>query len=123
MLDIGSPYCDAEGSSKLRSYIQDVIINAFPRIGKKLEKLEFYWQFPPRYVKDKHITELERCECVWSLITIRSILKFEEKAMGNMGIFLVIDDGVYVCICKVYSSFFKKYTQHALVYDSNVSKL
>ena len=39
--------------------------------------------------------------------------------MGSMGILLVIDDGVYVCICTAYSSFFKEVTQHAFVYDSH----
>ena len=32
----GPPYRDAEGSSQLRSCIHDAIINAAPRIGKKL---------------------------------------------------------------------------------------
>ena len=41
--------------------------------------------------------------------------------MGTMVIIPVIDDGVYVCICKVFSSFFKKHTQHTFVYDSHFS--
>ena len=32
----GSPYRDAEGSSQLRSYLHDAIINADPITGKKL---------------------------------------------------------------------------------------
>ena len=43
--------------------------------------------------------------------------------MGNMGILLEIYDGVYVCICKLYSSVFKEYTQHAFIYDSHISLL
>ena len=43
--------------------------------------------------------------------------------MGYMVILLVIDDGVYVCIYKVYSSVFTEYTHHALVYDINFSQL
>ena len=35
----------------------------------------------------------------------------------------VINDGVYVCICRVYSDVFKKYTSHAFFYDSYFSQL
>ena len=38
-----------------------------------------------------------------------------------MLILLVIYDGVYVCICTVYSSVFKEVTQHAFVYESHFS--
>ena len=38
--------------------------------------------------------------------------------MGTMVILLVIDDGVYVCICKVYSSVFKEYTSYKFFYYS-----
>ena len=41
--------------------------------------------------------------------------------MGNMGIVLVIDDGVYVYIFKVYSYVFKEYTQNVFIYDSHIS--
>ena len=41
--------------------------------------------------------------------------------MGTMGILLIIDDGVYVCICTVYSKVLKQHTQHAFVYDSYFS--
>ena len=43
--------------------------------------------------------------------------------MCYMVILLVIDDGVQVCICKVYYSVFKEYTQHAFFYDSHFSQL
>ena len=33
----GSPYCDAEVSSQIISCLHDAIINAAPRIGKKLK--------------------------------------------------------------------------------------
>ena len=33
LLITGSPYCDDEGSSHLRSCLRDAIINAAPRIG------------------------------------------------------------------------------------------
>ena len=34
---------------------------------------------------------------------------------------MIIYDGVYVCICTVYSNVLKNHTQHAFVYDSYFS--
>ena len=65
--------------------------------------------------------ELEKCECVSSIMTIAPVLKIDIEKMGAMGILLIIYDGVYVCICNVYSSVLKKVTQHAFVYDSHFS--
>ena len=48
----GSPYCDAEGSSHLISCMNDAIINAAQRIGRKKINLELYRQCPPRRMKD-----------------------------------------------------------------------
>ena len=42
--------------------------------------------------------------------------------MGGMGILLIIHNGIYVCICSVYSSVFLKVTQHAFIYDSHFSE-
>ena len=41
--------------------------------------------------------------------------------MVRLGILLIIDDGVYVCIFTVYSKVLKQNTQHAFVYDSYFS--
>ena len=43
--------------------------------------------------------------------------------MGPMMILLVIDDGVYVWICKFYSHAFKLYTWHAFAYDRQFLQL
>ena len=40
-----------------------------------------------------------------------------------MRILQVINDGVYVCIYRVYSDVYKKYTSHAFFYDSNSAQL
>ena len=90
-----SPYSDAEESSHLRSCLRDAIINAAPRIGG-IDKLELYRQCPPRRVKDIHITELKKCECVSSIMTIAPVLNIDRLKMGYMGILLVIDYVVYV---------------------------
>ena len=68
-------------------------------------------------MKDTEIEELEKCECVLSVMTIASVLHIERKQMGPLGILMRIDDGVYVYICTVYSKVFKQHTQHAFVYD------
>ena len=38
--------------------------------------------------------------------------------MGTLGILMRINDGVYVCMCSVYSTISKEHTEHAFVYDS-----
>ena len=43
--------------------------------------------------------------------------------MGGMRSMQVINDCVYVCIRRVYSHVFKKYTSHSFIYDSYFSKL
>ena len=51
-------------------------------------------------------------------MTIASVLHIEREPMGPLGIILIIDDGVYIYICSVYSNILKLWTQHAFVYDS-----
>ena len=51
-----SSYCDAEGSSQLRSCLHDAIIHASPIIGRKIDKLELYRQCTHRRLKDTHMT-------------------------------------------------------------------
>ena len=46
------------------------------------------------------------------------MLHIEREKMGTLGILMIINDGVYVCICSVYSNILKEFTQHAFVYDS-----
>ena len=70
---------------------------------------------------DTEIEELEKCECVSSIINIASVLHIEREQMGPPEILLRIDDGVYVCICTVYSKVLKQNTQHAFVYGSYFS--
>ena len=54
-------------------------------------------------------------------MNITPIIKFDRGEMVDMRILLLIDYGVYVCICKVYSYVLKKVTQYAFVYDSHFS--
>ena len=63
------------------------------------------------------IEELEKCECLSSVMTIASVLHIEREPMGPLGIPTIIDDSVYVFICSVYSKVLKEYTQHAFFYE------
>ena len=67
---------------------------------------------------DTTIEELDKYECVSSVIKIASVLVIERDKMSTLGILMRINDGVYVCICSVYSNIFKQWTQHAFFYDT-----
>ena len=67
---------------------------------------------------DTAMYELEKCEYVSSVIKIESVLHIEREKMGTLGILTRINDGVYVCICSIYSKILNEFTQHAFVYDS-----
>ena len=49
-------------------------------------------------------------------MTIEIILKMERKKWGYLGIIKVIDDGVFVCTCKVFSNVIKTTSSHAFFY-------
>ena len=121
VLITGSPYRDAEGSPLNRSCLHDDIINSAPRIGGEINKSELYRQCSPRTMKDTKIEELEKCECVSSVINISSVLNIDQEKLGNLGILMRIDDGVYVFICTLYSNVLKQHTKHAFFYDSYFS--
>ena len=70
---------------------------------------------------DTTIEELDKCECVSSVMNIEPVLNIEIEQMGTLKILLRINDGVYVCICSIYSKVLKENTQHAFVYDSYFS--
>ena len=54
-------------------------------------------------------------------MSIAPVLNIYREKIGAIGILLVIDDGIYVFICNVYSYVLKEVTQHAFVYDSHCS--
>ena len=122
VLITGSPYRDTEGSPQQRLCLDDDIVNAAPIIGGKMDQSELYRKCSPRRVTDKTIEELEKYECVSSVMTIEPVLLTERKPMGPLGILLRINDGVYVCIYSVYSKeVLKEFTEHAFVYNSYFS--
>ena len=72
-------------------------------------------------MNDTEVKELKKCECVSYVMNIAPVLKIEREKMGTLEILLKIDDGVYVCICTIYTAILKQFTQHTSVYDSNFS--
>ena len=75
----GSPYRDDEVSSQLRSCLHDAIINSFRRTGEKIDKLGLYRQCPHRIVTDTHMTELDKCEYVSSVMAIAPVLRIDRE--------------------------------------------
>ena len=51
-------------------------------------------------------------------MNIAPVLNIEREKMVPLKIPLRINDGVYVCICSVYSDILKQWTQHAFVYEN-----
>ena len=74
-----SPYRDAEGSPYHRSCLHDAIINAAPIIGGEIDKSEVSRQCSPRRVMDTTIDELDKCECVSSVIKIAPVLCIDNE--------------------------------------------
>ena len=70
---LGSKIGEAEGHLTMWSCLQDVVISSAPRIGKYINKLEFYRQFPPRTVKDSKIYEIENNSCMRSVMKVNPV--------------------------------------------------
>ena len=114
---------DAVGNLKLRSCLQDSVINSAPRIGKFLNKEKLYRQCPPRRVKNSHISEIEKCACVTNAMNITPISGIEEVKWGAASILRNVNDGVYICICNVHNVKYDLWKKHAFVYDKHYKPL
>ena len=79
VLITASPYRDVEESPHHWSCLHDAIINAAPRIGENIDKSELYRQFSPKRVMDTTIDELDKCECVSSVIKIDPVLDIDRE--------------------------------------------
>ena len=82
----GSGFREAEGNSKLRSCLQDAVINSAPRIGKFINKQELYRQHPTRRVKNSHISEIEDYACAKNVMNTTPVSGIEEVAWGAVSI-------------------------------------
>ena len=109
----GSGFREAEGNLKMRSCLQDAVIDSAPRIGKFINKQELYRQFPPRRVKDSHISEIEDSECVRNVMNITPVSGIEEVKWGAASILKTVNDGVYICVCNVHNVKYNLWKNHA----------
>ena len=82
----GSGFREAEGNLKMKSCLQYAVINSAPRIGKFMNKLELYRHFPPRRVKDSHISEIEDSARVRNFMNITPVSGIEEVKWGAASI-------------------------------------
>ena len=99
----GSQYSEPRGYLKLKSYLQDAVINYSPKIGKYVNKLEFYNQCHPRRVKDTNTSNIEYYLCVRTVMNVTPVLKIERELWGANRILRKVNDGVYICSCSVRS--------------------
>ena len=90
---------EAEGNLMTRICLQDAVINSAPRIGKYINKLELYRQYPPRKVKDKKMSEIENTSCVKNVMRVSSVYGIEIEPWGVAIILRRVNYGVYICTC------------------------
>ena len=69
----GSKFCEAEGHLSMRSCLQYAVFNSTPRIGKYINKMELYKNFPPRRVKYTKISEIENTSCVRDVMRVNPV--------------------------------------------------
>ena len=59
----------AESHLMMRLCLKDAVINPTPSIGKYINKMELYRQYPPRRVKDTKTSEIENTSHLWNVMT------------------------------------------------------
>ena len=69
----GYQFRQAEIYLKLRSCLDDSVINAAAFIGKFTNKNEFHRQCPPILVKDTNLIEIKDASCVYIDMTISPV--------------------------------------------------
>ena len=119
----GSGFREAEGNLKMRSCLQDDVINSAPRIGKFIHKLGLYIQCPPRRVKNSHISEIVNSSCVRNVMNMNPVSGIDQAAWGAASILRTVNDRVYICTCNVKNVEYDLWTKHAFVYDSHYKPL
>ena len=89
-----SKFREAEGHLTMGSCLQDAVINSVPRIGKYINKLEFYRQCPPRKLKDKKMSDIENTSCVKNVMTVTLVSGIEIEPLGTASILRRVNHGV-----------------------------
>ena len=67
---------------KLRYWLHDVFINFAERIGKFINKNEFYRQLPPVIVRDTNMSKIESSSCVRNVRIVIPLLNIEREQWG-----------------------------------------
>ena len=82
----GYKYNEDEGHLSMRSCLQDSFINSATSIGKYINKLESYNNFPPRRAKDTNMREIQNTLCVRSVMKVTPLFKIERVPLGASSI-------------------------------------
>ena len=61
----------------MRSCLQDAVIISDPRIGKYIDKQEFYRKCPPRIVKDTNISDIENTSYMRNVMKVNPVSGIE----------------------------------------------
>ena len=78
----------------MRSCLQYAVFNSTPRIGKYINKMELYKNFPPRRVKYTKISEIENNSCVRNVMRVNPESGIEREPCGAACILRKGNDGV-----------------------------
>ena len=98
------------------SYLSDAFISSAPRIGKYINRMEFYRQYPPRRVKNIKITEIENTSRVRSVASFTPVIIFKRYDWNAYSILSRYKYGVYICTCLVRSNYYMyKTNMHFLI--------
>ena len=85
-------FCKDEDHLMMRLCSKDAVINSAPRIGKYINKLELYRQFPPRRVEDTKMSEIENTSCVRNFMRVNPVSGIEREPWGAAIIIIRVND-------------------------------
>ena len=63
----------------LISCLQDTVINSAPMIVNYMNKIQLYYQCPPRRVKDINMSYIENTLCVRSVMNVTPVFQIERE--------------------------------------------
>ena len=88
----GSEFREAEFHLSMHSCLEDAVINYAPRIGKYINKHEFYRQCHPRGMKDTNISEIENTSSVRNVMKVTPVSGIEREPWGAACIPRIVND-------------------------------
>ena len=90
----GSKFREAKDYLSMRLCLKYAIINYAIRIGKYINKLKLYRQWPPRRVKDTKISKIENTSCVRNVMRVNPVSGIEREPWGAACIMRKVNYGV-----------------------------